>query len=195
MDGKLDQPPYSEQVGIIIMTKFVRLAALAAAATLAASPAFAAAPVTTQGEARAKILKALTLTAEEPLDFGTIVVGSVVGTESVTIAASAAGTRTCGLAVGSQLVCNADPHSAAKFNVTGSNGQLVTITSPATVTMDNSAGGGTGTLVVNLTDPADVMLTNSGAPGADFYIGGTVNLASTTQEGQYSGDFDVTVEY
>jgi len=192
MDGLLGQPPCLDQVGIIIMTKFVRLAALTAAATLAATPAIAAAPVTTQGEAKAKILKALTLSADEPLDFGTIVVGAVVGTETVTITADAAGNRTCGLAVGSQLVCNADPHQAAKFNVTGSNGQLVTITSPATVTMDN---GATGTLVVRLTDPADLTLTNSGAPGADFYIGGEVDLAAATEEGDYSGDFDVTVEY
>jgi len=172
------------------MTKFVRLAALAAAATIATAPAFAAAPVTTQGEAKAKILKALTLSADVPLDFGTVIVGAVVGTETVTI--TPAGARTCGLAVGSQLVCNADPHSAAKFNVTGTNGQLVTITSPASVTMDN---GGSGSLLVTLTDPADVMLTNSGAPGVDFYIGGQVDLAATTEEGLYSGDFDVTVEY
>src|SRR5512139_3331503 len=118
------------------MIKFVRLAALAALATAVATPAFAAAPVTTPATSKAKILKALQLRKDADLDFGTVIVGAVSGTETVTVTSSG---RTCGLGAGSALVCNADPYSAARFNVQGSNNQLVTITVPASVTMSNGA--------------------------------------------------------
>src|SRR5512139_2157991 len=116
------------------MIKFVRLAALAALATAVATPAFAAAPVTQQATSKAKILKALQLRKDSDLDFGTIIVGAVVGTETVSVTSSG---RTCGLGVGSQLVCNADPYSVADFNIQGSNGQTVTITVPDTVSVTN----------------------------------------------------------
>jgi hypothetical protein len=171
------------------MIKFVRLAALAALATAVATPAFAAAPVTTPATSKAKILKALQLRKDADLDFGTVIVGAVSGTETVTVTSSG---RTCGLGAGSALVCNADPYSAAKFNVQGSNNQLVTITVPNTVTMSN---GATGSLDVDLTAPANLTLTSSGTPGDDFFIAGSVDLAASTEEGDYTVDFDVTVEY
>jgi hypothetical protein len=171
------------------MIKFVWLAVLAAVATAVATPAFAAAPVTQQATSRAKILKALQLTKNDDLDFGTVIVGAVVGTETVSVTQSG---RTCGNGVGSQLVCNADPYSPASFNVTGTNNQLVTITVPSTVTMTN---GATGSLDVDLTAPANLTLTSSGSPGDDFFIEGSVDLAASTEEGDYTVDFDVTVEY
>lgn len=185
----LDQPPFFGTSGEFIMIKLIRLAALAAVATAVATPAFAVAPVTQQTSSKAKILKALQLRKDADLDFGTIIVGAVVGTETVTVTTSG---RTCGLGVGSQLVCNADPYSVGDFNVQGSNGQLVTITVPDTVTMTN---GGTGSLVVDLTAPASLTLANSGSPGEDFFVEGSVDLASSTEEGDYTVDFDVTVEY
>lgn len=171
------------------MIKFVRLAALAALATAVATPAFAVAPVTQQATSKAKILKALNLRKDADLDFGTIIVGAVATTETVTVTTSG---RTCGLGAGSQLVCNSDPYSAAAFNITGTNGQTVTITVPNTVTMDN---GGSGSLVVDLTAPTSLTLTNSGNNGDDFYIEGSVDLAASTEEGDYDVDFNVTVEY
>jgi hypothetical protein len=157
---------------------------------MVATPALAVGPVTQPTTSKAKILKALNLRKDSDLDFGTIVVGPVVGTETVTM--SQAG-RTCGAAVGSQLVCSStDPFSAAKFNVQGSNNQLVTITVPSTVTMSN---GATGSLVVDLTAPPSLTLSSSGTPGDDFYVEGSVDLAASTPEGDYTVDFDVTVEY
>ena len=171
------------------MIKFVRLAALAAIATAVATPAFAAAPVTQQATSKAKILKALNLRKDSDLDFGTVIVGAVVGTETVSVTQTG---RSCGLGTGSALVCNADPYSAAAFNVTGTNGQTVTITVPNTVTMRNAAND---PLVADLTAPANLTLTNSGNNGDDFYIEGSVDLSAATPEGDYTVDFDVTVEY
>ena len=111
-----------------------------------------------------------------------------VGTETVTVSQSG---RTCGSA--GQLTCSTtDPFSAAKFNIQGSNNQLVNITVPDTVTVSNGAAG---SLVGDRTAPASVTLTSSGVPGDDFYIEGSVDLASSTEEGDYTVDFDVTVEY
>lgn len=170
------------------MKNFARMAALAAAATLIAAPAFAAAPVTQSATAKAKILKALTLNKVGELNFGTVVIGSTAGTETVTIADD--GSRTCGLASGSQLVCS-DPSSAIKFTVTGSNNQLVDI-DVESVTLDNGAGG---TIPVNIVVPANVTLTSSGVPGNDFYVSGSIDVSAATPEGDYIDTFDVTVQY
>ena len=89
------------QVGNIIMTKFVRLAALAAAATIVATPAVAA-PVCGQPDghsARARIVKPLTLTAQRDLDFGTVVCLTGDGTVSI----SQAGAGTCSPAADADL--------------------------------------------------------------------------------------------
>ena len=172
------------------MIKIVRLAVLAALATAVATPAFAVGPVSQPTTSKAKILKALKLTKGPDLDFGTIVVGAVVGTERVTVTSTG---RTCGLGAGSQLVCDASAaFSAAQFNVQGSNRQLVNISVPDTVTMN---GPGSATLVVDLTAPTSLTLTSSGTPGDDFYVEGSVDLAASTPEGDYSVNFDVTVEY
>ena len=67
------------------MIKFARLAALAAAATIVATPAVAA-PVGVTGQvptASVRIVKPLTLTRVRDLNFGTIVVGTVTGTQTV----------------------------------------------------------------------------------------------------------------
>ena len=171
------------------MIKFVRLAALAAVVTAVATPAFAVGPVTQSTTSKAKILKALELEKHTDVDFGTIVIGAVATTETVTVTQAG---RTCGLGVGSQLVCDSSAaYSPGHFTIRGSNGQLVNISVPDTVTM---VSGG-NSLVVDLTAPTSLTLTNSGSPGVDFWIDGSVVLASSTPEGDYTVNFDVTVEY
>jgi Mat/Ecp fimbriae major subunit len=171
------------------MTKFVRLAALAAAVTIAATPAFAQlAPVSQPATSKAKIMKGLTLTRTGELDFGTIVIDPTAGTETVSV--DDTGLRTCGAAVGSKLVCS-DASSAIKFTVTGTNNQLVDI-DVEPVVLDNGAGG---TIPVNIVVPANVTLTSSGAPGVDFYVHGSIDVSAATAEGDYSDTFNVTVQY
>lgn len=187
MDGfTFGQPPYSELVGNIIMTKFVRLAALAAAVTLVATPALAA-PVSASPKAKAsaKIIKPLILTANRDLDFGTIVVGAVVGTQTVAVSQAGAlsGCNTNG------LTCSGTVQSA-QYNVQGSNNQVVHVrTTPSTL------NGPLGTLTFTPTANFDVTLANSGSPGLDFNIGGSIDLVAATPEGLYVGDMEVTVDY
>jgi hypothetical protein len=166
------------------MTNFFRLAALAAIATVAATPAVAA-PTSAVPVARARvnIVKPLTLAATRDLHFGTIV---VTGDDSVSI--SQAGTVTCGAAA--NVTCNTTGAQSASFHVTGSNNQLVRITATG-----SNLANGAATLAFTPNAPANVLLPNSGANGADFNVGGTVAVLASAPEGLYVGDINITVDY
>jgi hypothetical protein len=187
MDGlSFGQPPCSELSGEFIMTKFVRLAALAAAATIVATPAVAA-PVSASPTASAnvKILKPLLLKGLRNLDFGTIIVGAVVGTDTVSI--TQAGVLTCGS--GGKLTCSGSPQSG-QYNVQGTNNQVVTITTAA-----SNLSNGVQTLLFTPSAPANLTLTSSGIPGDNFNVGGSIGLTAATVEGLYTGVMTVTVDY
>jgi len=173
------------------MTKFVRLAALAAAATFVAAPALAA-PVAADptAKARARIVKPLTLTQVEDLDFGTIVVGLPVGGTRV-IAIDQAGARTgCDPTV---VVCSGSPQ-AAEYTITGTNQMTVRVLASDS-TLTNLTSGGNETLAFTIDAPLTVPLGNSGAAGVNFTVGGEITVAESTVGGDYEGDLDVTVDY
>lgn len=173
------------------MTKFARLAALAAAATLVATPAVAA-PVAAspKAQASARILRPLTLTANRNLDLGTIVVGPIAGAETVSV--NQAGTvLTCGSS--GNLTCSG-VYQSAEYNVRGTNAMTVNITTLAS-NLTNTTSGGSETLVFTPSAPANILLTNSGAPGRNFNVGGSISITPTTVDGLYRGDIEVTVDY
>ena len=171
------------------MIKFARsLTAVAVAtAALAASPAFAATGATTPATAKAQIVKPLTLTAKQNLDFGTIVLASVTGATSVSI--STAGAVVCGTG----LTCSGTPKPAI-YNVTGTNNQVVKMYSAAS-NLTNAADGTTIVFTPALPTGAAVTLTSSGSPGNDFNVGGSIALGTTTTDGVYTGNMNVTVDY
>ena len=172
------------------MTKFVRMAALAAAATLFAAPAVAApVPATPKAQARAQIVKPLTLTAISDLDFGTILVGTIAGTQTVAISQDGA-TRTCGTA---GLICSGT-FASAGYNVTGTTQFTVNIAATAS-NLTNTTSGNNETLVFTPNAPASLVLANSGSPGSNFSVGGSIGITSATVDGVYSGDIEVTVDY
>ena len=167
------------------MTKFVKIAALAAAA-LAATPVIAA-PVGVTGaapSASAKIIKPLTLTATGTLNFGTIVMNGVTANRTVTLNADT--TITCA----TELVCAANG-TVPTYNVRGTNNQLVNIIKNGS-TLNGSNGG---TLTLTPVGQPNVLLTSSGAPGNNFDIGGSITIAPTTVDGVYTGTVDVQVDY
>ena len=172
------------------MSKFLRLAAVAAttAAFALASPATAA-PVGVTGvkpKAQARIIKPLTLVGVRDLDFGTIVMGAVnAGGETVSL--SVAGGLTCG---SGGLTCSGTTQTG-RYNVTGTQGQVVTVAGTASPL----TGSNGGTLSFTPAVPANFALANSGGAGDNFDVGGSITILPTTIDGVYSGDMEVTVDY
>lgn len=171
------------------MSKFLKIAAVAAA-VLATTPAFAAGPpVGVTGappNASARIIKPLTLTATGALNFGNLVIpaGGVTAPRTVTLNADTS--ITCA----AEVVCSANG-TVPTYNVTGTQGQTVNIIKNNS-TLNGSNGG---TLTLTPVGAASVVLANSGAPGDDFDIGGAITIAPATIDGLYTGTVDVQVDY
>ena len=171
------------------MTKFARLAAVAAALTLVATPALAI-PVgaTPKARASAKIVRPLTLTAIQDLNFGTIVVGALAASQAVAVSQAGVLSGCTGA-----LTCSGTV-AAARYNVTGTNNQTLNIVATAS-NLTNTSSGGSELLVFAPNAPLTVLLTNAGAPGNNFNVGGSITIAPTTVDGLYVGDIEVTVDY
>jgi len=174
------------------MSKVLRLTALVAsvAAFAISATEAAAAPVsaTSNATARARILQPLVLKSTANLDLGIIVLAGA-GPYTATVSLDRANTFNCDGGSGN-VVCSGT-HTRASYNVAGTNNQNVTIAS-GPVTMSDGAGH-------NLTLTPDhnttVLLTNSGAPGTDFWVGGSISVPSTTFDGVYTGTFALTADY
>ena len=164
-----------------------RILALIALAASFARPADAA-PVSATVTVKATVVKPLTLATLQSMDFGTIVLKPGTWSGSV-VAVSQAGALTCPSA---NLICSGSV-TAAKFNVTGTNKQIVQISAP-NVTLVNQSNG-SQTLQLVLDKPAPFELPNSGNPGVDFGVGGSISLSSSTADGTYVGTMNVTVDY
>ena len=170
------------------MTKFVKIAAFAAAA-LAATPAIAA-PVGVTGappSASARIIRPLTLSATGSLNFGTIVLNGVTADRTVTV--SAGNVVDCGGGT-TELACSGTT-SVPTYNVRGTQGQVATVIKN-TSTLTGSNGG---TLTLTPVGQNSVTLANSGAPGTNFAIGGSITIGTATVDGLYTGTVDVQVDY
>ena len=167
------------------------IAATALAAITAATPA-AAQQVSSnpRATASARLIKPLTLTAVENLTFGTIVMGTLTANDVVSI--STAGVVTCGTST--NLSCSGMP-KAAEFRITGTQGQVVLISSSAPSFPLAGSNGGTLAFVPILPTTPAITLGNSGAPGNSFNVGGSITIGTATLDGVYSGPIDIQVAY
>ena len=171
------------------MKKLIIAAAALAVATTATSAAAQAVSSTPRAQANARLIKPLVLTSDRGLNFGTIVMGTLTGNETVSI--SQAGAVTCGSS--GNLVCSGSPTSA-RYTVTGTQGQVVVISSSAaSFTLNNLTQAGSLTLVPSF--PTSLTLGNSGAPGNTFTVGGSVTIGTATTDGVYQGEIDIQVAY
>lgn len=166
----------------IVCALTLPLAALFAARSSDASAATASAQVSVN------VVKPLTLSSTGSLNFGTIVMGTLTG--SRTISLSPANVLTCGTG-SAELVCSGAT-SVPTYNVQGTNRMVVSITKTPTQ-LTNSGDGSSLTLTPS--GISSITLTNSGAPGENFNIGGSITIAPTTKPGVYSGVVNVTVDY
>ena len=153
-------------------------------ALLATGTATGARAASITAQAQANVVKPLTFTSKQNLDFGTVLLGAP-GTSTVSL--SIAGVLSCGTG----LTCSGATRPAI-FNLQGSNGQVIRITAVAS-DLTNSADG--SKLRFTPIAPASVTLTNSGAPGKDFNLGGSIAIPSTTTDGTYTGNIEVTADY
>lgn len=164
----------------------LRMTLLLGTALLAATPV-AAQTSGPKATATVTVNKPLQLTAERDLVFGTVLVGTFTGTQTVTIATSG---RTCGS--GSGLTCSGT-FSTAQYRLVGTNKQVALISSTTpTVTLSNGAGA---TLALTLSFPSSLTLDNSGNPGRLFEVGGSLPFTSTMADGVYSGTIDIQIAY
>lgn len=165
--------------------RFARLAAGAAAIAAAFCAPAQAATVTAQ--AKANVVKPLTISSVQDLDLGTILLatGSWSGT---TVSLSQAGALTCP----APLTCSGTSQVAI-YNIAGSKQQTVSISVP-NVTLVNQSDS-TKTLRLVPDSPSSITLANSGAPGSNVSIGGAITVDSTTADGTYAGTFNVTADY
>lgn len=172
------------------MSKFVRLTAVAAAAVAFTATQAVAAPVsaTTDATAKARILRPLQLTSTQNLDLGIIVL-SGAGTYTATVGIDKTAAFNCDSNSGN-VTCSGSP-TVAIYNVSGTKSQPVTIAA-GNVTLTDGAGD---TLTLTPDFNSTVNLTNSGAPGTDFNVGGSIQVANTTPDGVYTGTFAVTADY
>lgn len=172
------------------MMNILRTTAAVAALALTATPALAA-PVgpDRNATATARIVKPLVLTWEQDLDLGTILLSGPGAWTGAVVGVSQAGVLSC---TNTNVTCSGAVQSA-RYNVAGTQGQVVNITAP-NVTLVNQ-NDNTQTLLMTVSNPGSVTLANSGAPGNDFSLGGSISVSSTTLDGVYLGTFNVTVDY
>jgi hypothetical protein len=154
----------------------------------AASPC-AAAPVSASSNAKVKVTvtKPLTLSFVQDLSLGTITLQNG-SWSSTSVGISRTGSFTCG----ANLLCSGTTQ-VARYKVAGMNNQVVTITAPD-VTLTNQSNP-SRTLTLTVDNPRTLTLPNSGSKGADFDLGGSIVVTPSTQDGVYSGTFNVTVDY
>ena len=168
----------------------LRTMAAVAALALTATPAFAAPTSPNQNAtATARIIRPLTLTWVQDLNLGTILLSGAGAWGGAVVGVSQGGALSC---ANPNVTCSGAVQ-AARYNVRGTNNQVVTITAP-NVTLTN-ANDPLQTLLMTVSSPGTVTLTSSGLPGNDFNLGGSITVASTTVDGVYSGTFNVTVDY
>ena len=176
------------------MTKFLRLTSLVAtvaAFALTATEA-AAAPVsaTADATAKARIVKPLVLTSTQNFDLGIIVLTGA-GPYTATVSLNKSNTFNCDGNSGN-VTCSGT-HTRASYNVAGTQGQNVTIASrPGAAQRRRGAHARPD---ADSDHDATVTLANSGAPGTDFWVGGSLSVPSTAADGVYTGTFALTADY
>jgi Domain of unknown function (DUF4402) len=147
------------------------------------------------GTAQVTVFRALSITANRTLRFGTLIRPSA---GSGTAVIDTVGTG--GLAVGGGVASVASStHGNADFTVVGEGAQSVTISVDASFTMNGPSGASLTVTTTGQTTGTGVQ-TLGGAlggasPAVDVVVGGAITIPSAQQTGAYSGTFNVTASY
>ena len=131
----------------------------------------------------ANVVKPVTLTKLQDMDFGTLLVTSYAGTRTVVM--SRAGALTCP----AEIICSGAPKQG-RFNVQGTNKMVVAISVTSTGLVN-----GSDTIPFTPDAPATITLTSSGVPGVNIDVGGTLTVNGSIPGGVYTGTMTVTAQY
>ena len=156
------------------MNSVTKLTAATLAAALIAGSAYAA--TTTSGTASAVIIGTLSIIQQNPLNFGTFSSGTTAGT------INSFGATTGGVTVMSI-------GAPAAFQVTGNPNTNFFVTAPASVTLTSGAN----TMPATLTAPTASALDNAGSRVINVL--GTLTVAANKPAGNYTGSYNVSVNY
>ena len=166
----------------------------------AALPALAQSSATAAGNAvAARILCKIQIANTLGLGFGTIVADAA---QTVTVDASA-NTRTTTGAAGNLLTggdsIEAGPFQRASFTITGCGGKDYSVTLPAASSVTLSDGGVNTMTVLSFNSDKTGVRSLGSAPftsGTDtLRVGGALSVGANQAAGNYTGTFDVTVQY
>lgn len=161
--------------------RFAKAAVVGAALATAGFGASAAHAADATAEARARVLTQVTIARTAHLDFGSLVADADGGSVVLT----AAGGRTC-----TGLTCAGTPVAGA-FNVTGTAGQVVVVSTPAAITLAGPTGS--TPMPVSFTTGNATLTLAAGANA--LTVGGTLTVNANQAEGSYVGTFTQTVNY
>jgi hypothetical protein len=166
---------------------------IGASALAAAHAAQAQSPASATATGAATVIQPIALVKNTDLAFGSLVRPSL-GSNTVTIDPTS-GARTISGTGDASLAAN-QTVSRATYSVAGEGGSTFSVTVPSSFTMTRSGGSETLPVSLNATALAGALSGSIGSTGsANFSIGGSLPLSSTTVAGDYVGTFDVTVGY
>ena len=177
------------------MKSILRGAAAVLVLAAASFSAHAQQSASDSGSASVTVIRPISVAKNADLAFGTLVRGN--GTATV----STAGARN--VTGGVQALASTTPANA-QFTISGEGGQSITVTIPATITLNNTTSGATGSLTVDTSNDlsgaaASQVLSGALGQGANgslvVKVGGTVTLTDATNTGVYSGSFTVAANY
>jgi hypothetical protein len=142
---------------------------------------------TQAGSAKVITLKPLSIVKLRDLDFGRLAAGTTAGTVVIDPTTDARSTTGGVLAAGGTPL-------AAQFYTYATGNQTLQVTRGALPVL-NRAGGGATMNVTQLTLNGPVLRVIGAAGLLDLRVGGTLAVAATQLDGNYSGTFDITVTY
>jgi hypothetical protein len=170
------------------MTKYLTKSVLAATVALLSTPALAAPAGTSDFDAKAKIVKPVTLAKVTDLDFGTTTMRPTLTSATVTVGDATGDTAVCSSAM---LTCSGG--FPASFTLSsGVQGQTVQISfddAPTVLTHTD----GSNTVAFALDPVEDIVLDADGA--GTFNIGGEITVVSGTADGDYKATVNIVANY
>lgn len=164
----------------LLLTVAVSVIALGSTSVLAAE-------ATGTGKINAKIVAPVSVNETDELDFGTIL-SPTDSEKKVTIAP--AGTRSSD--DGGKILVGTNEGKAAKFTITGAENQSVTVSFSDSATLTGDSGG---EMVVNnfKSEPSGTFQLDG--TSKTLNVGADLTVGTKQTEGEYTGEYTVTVNY